>query len=180
MLLKLIFLIKHAFLDQGFRVGYKVVLFEEHVMTQEPKSPNIHFWSIRLLSENLWRHKDWSAYNLFINLFLYRKPEISQLVQCVSTLFLQENIVGLEISMNYVVSRHELNSASKLIHDLERFRLRESSIFVNDLVKISIRTKLKNHGNVILCEEAIVNFGCEHSVRVIATCQLQEYIDFAV
>ena len=43
MLLKLIFLIKHAFLDQGFRVGYKVVLFEEHVMTQEPKSPNIDF-----------------------------------------------------------------------------------------------------------------------------------------
>ena len=82
--------------------------------------------------------------------------------------------------MNYVVSRHELNSASKLIHDLERFRLRESSVFVNDLVQISIRTKLKNHGNVILCEEAIVNFGGENSVGVIATGQLQEYIDFAV
>ena len=178
--LQLVLLSQHPLLDQWLRVCYKVVLLEQHVMHQQPKRPYIHFGTISLLPENLWRHEDRSAHDFFVYLFFHCETEVSQLVQQIVTLFLQENVVWFDVSVDHVVFRYELDSPSKLVHNLECLWLRKSPSLGYNLLQIAVRTELQNHGNVGFSQEAIVYFGREHSVRVFAECELPQYVDLAI
>ncbi len=80
MIFEFILLVEDAFFNQRLGVGNKVVLPEQHIMYKQPKRPYIYLRPVSLLPENFRRHKYRRAYNLLIDLFFDRKPEIAQLV----------------------------------------------------------------------------------------------------
>lgn len=113
-------------------------------------------------------------------MFLDSKTEVAQLVKNVVTLLLQKYVVGLEISVNDVIFGNELDTPSKLVHDFKSLRLRKSSSLVDDLLKVTVRTKLKDHCNVVLSKEAIVNFCSKHSVWISTEGKLSQDTHFSV
>lgn len=171
---------QHTLFDLGLWACDKKVFLEEHVMDHESKCPDINLRSILFLSKNLGWHEDGCAYNFVVNLFLNRKTEVTQLVEYIGAFLLQEYIVRLDISVNDIIFRNEFYSASKLVHDLNGFRLRKSSSFVNDLLQITIGTKLQDHGDVVLCQKTIVNLGSKHSVRISAKGKLPQNTHLAI
>lgn len=163
---------KNSFLDLRFRTCYKVVLLKQHVVSHKTECPDINFRTISLLSENLRWHKDWGTNNFFVNLFFNCKPEVSQLVQNVGSFLFQEYIVWLDISVYDIIFWDELNATSKLVDNFEGLGFRQCTLFIDDLFKISIGAKLQNHGNIVLRQKTIINFGREHSIWISAKRKL--------
>lgn len=174
MAFKLIPFTENAFFYLGLRTCNEKVLFEQHIMNHESECPNIDFWAILFFSKNLRWHEDRRADYFIVDLFLYSKTEVTQLVKNVVTLFLQKYIVRLEISVNDIVFGNELDTPSKLVDNLNRLRLRKSSSFDDDLLKVTVRTKLKDHCNVVLSQKTIVNFCSKHSVGICAERKLSQ------
>lgn len=149
-------------------------------MNHQTKCPDIDLWAILFLSKNLGWHEDGSADYFVVDLFFDSKTEVTQLVKNVVTFLLQKYVVGLEISVNDIIFGNELDTPSKLVHDFKGLRLRKSSSLVDDLLKVTIRTKLKDHCNVVLGKEAIVNFCSKHSVWISAEGKLSQDTHFSV
>lgn len=180
MLFKCISFRKDPFLDLGLGTCYKVVLLEQHVVDHKTECPDIDLRAISLLSEYLRGHEYRGADNFFVNLFFDCKAKVTQLVQHIPPFFLQEYIIRLDIPMHNIIFRYELYSSRQLVNNLYRLWFRECTFLIDDLLEISIGTKLENHGYVILSQKTIVNFGREHSVGVVAEGQFAQHVHFAV
>lgn len=149
-------------------------------MNHKTKSPNINLRTIGFFSKNLGWHENRSSDNLFVNLFLYRKTKVSQFIQDVGSFFFQKYVVRLDISMYNVIFRNELNTASKLINNLDCVWFREGTALGNNLIQIAIGTKLEYHGDVIFSKEAIVYFSGEHSIGIITVSKFEQNIDLPI
>ena len=142
------------------------MLLEEQVVHQQAIGPHIHLRTIRLLSEQLRRHEDGRADDILVDLLLHRKPEVPQFVQRVIILLLNEHIIGFNVTMHHLPLCDKLQPPRELIGDLQCLFLLQRAAFGDDVLEVAIGAKLKDHGDVVLGEEAVEDLGGEEVVDV--------------
>lgn len=142
------------------------MLLEEQVVHQQSVGPHVDLRAIGFFAEELGRHEDRCPYDFLVYLLLHCKAKVTQLVQCMLTLLLDEHVVGFDIPVHHFPLSDKLQSSSQLVCNLQGLGLSQRATLRHDVLEVSIRAELKDHGNVVLGEEAVEDAGGKEIVNI--------------
>lgn len=109
------------------------MLLEEQIVNKQSVGPNVDLRTIGLFSKQFRRHEYRGAYYLFVDLFFDCESKISQFVESMNSLLLDEDVVRLNVPVDDLAFGNELQSSRKLIGDFEGFLLAHRSSLGNDV-----------------------------------------------
>ena len=116
LLLNNILFVEHVKLDFCFVLSNEVAYTEQNLMGNHTQRPHIHLTSICLALEQFGRHVGIGTHLLLILSRVHCKPKITYLINehVERIIFSNENILGFEIPMTYVVHRQVVQRSDDL------------------------------------------------------------------
>ena len=81
-------------------------------------------------------------------------------------LFLNEDIIGFNVTMYYLSLCDKLQSSCQLICNLQCLLFLQRAAFGHDVLEVAIRTKFKDHVHIVFGEEAVEDLSGEEIVYV--------------